>query len=775
MSRRASKSLILLMCCVLLVTGCKPIQPFFLFEDGDLSHYKGVATEIEFPDDYTPTLAEVEGALPPLTLRNPETQQIWDLKLEEAVQIALANSTVIRTVNGNASPLALISSPETAPTIYNPALAETDPIRGVETALSAFDANFSSSMFWEKNDRAVNVGGLGGLIFAPIFEQDLGTFQAELSKVNATGGTTTVRHNVNYEWNNNPSRAIPSDYNVNLEAEWRQPLLQGAGVEFNRIAGPNAQPGFFFSNGVMIARINTDIALADFEANVRNLVSSVEDAYWELYFQYRNLDSVLAGRDSALQTWRKVNALYTVGSKGGEAENEAQARDQYYLFRGLVEQALSQLYTSEAQLRYVLGLATTDGRLIRPAEEPTIAHVNFNWWDVHTESMVRSVELRRQKFRIKQRELELVAARNFLLPRLDAVGRYRWTGLGDELIDPNGYGFNPDSPTGDLPGSNAWSTLTDGNFQEWQLGLQASLPIGFRRELSAVRNAQLTLARDRAVLQDLELAISHELSEAIRQLDLAYKLAETNFNRRRAAADEVRAVEVSFDAGVATLDLVLDAQRRLAEAESDFFRAVVDYNLAIKDIELRKGSLLEYDGVYLAEGPWPGKAYFDARLRARERDAGIFLNYGYTRPRVFSRGPYAQITGHPQDMPMDGTIEYENVPADAPQEIPTPAPTPAPSGAPGEPIMYRGGTPQAQLQGPGPAAGMAQSAAPASDFSWGRLGLDAATSTGAPAANQSIQQVSHVESRPVNGYEALPNSATTTANRSAAEWSGPHN
>jgi len=519
----------------------------------------------------------------------------------------------------------------------------------------------------------------------------------------------------------------------------------------------------------MIARINTDIALADFEANVRNLVSGVEDAYWQLYFQYRNLDSVLAGRDSALQTWRKVSALYKVGARGGEAENEAQSRDQYFLFRGQVEQSLSQLYTSEGQLRYVLGLATTDGRLIRPAEEPTIARINFDWWEVHTESMVRSVELRRQKFRIKQRELELVAARNFLLPRLDAVGRYRWTGLGDDLIDSNGTGFNTSSPTGDLAGSNAWSTLTDGNFQEWQLGFQASMPLGFRRELSAVRNAQLTLARDRAVLQDLELAISHDLSEAIRQLDLSYKLSETNFNRRRAASDEVRAVEVSFDAGVATLDLVLDAQRRLAQAESDFFRAVVDYNLAIKNIELRKGSLLEYDGVYLAEGPWPGKAYFDARLRARERDAGIFLNYGYTRPRVFSRGPYAQITGHPSEVQMEGQIEYEEVPSTNQLE-----PVPAPGGSSGGPIMYRGGTPQAQQPVAEPYLGAVETAGQR-EFSWGTLGLAGPEAVGQRPADEGVRQVSHIAPRQVNANESLPNTASAATHGPAAKWARPHN
>ena len=73
-----------------------------------------------------------------------------------------------------------------------------------------------------------------------------------------------------------------------------------------------------------------------------------------------------------------------------------------------------------------------------------------------------------------------------------------------------------------------------------------------------------------------------------------------------------------------TLDLLLDAQRRRAEAESAYYRSLVDYNQAIMNVHYRKGSLLDYDGVYLAEGPWPAKAYFDAMRQARKRDAGMY-------------------------------------------------------------------------------------------------------------------------------------------------------
>jgi hypothetical protein len=68
----------------------------------------------------------------------------------------------------------------------------------------------------------------------------------------------------------------------------------------------------------------------------------------------------------------------------------------------------------------------------------------------------------------------------------------------------------------------------------------------------------------------------------------------------------------------------------------------VDYNRSIAQLHFRKGSLLEYNGVFLAEGPWPGKAYFDAHRRARQRDASLYLDYGHSRPGVFSRGPISQ-------------------------------------------------------------------------------------------------------------------------------------
>ena len=66
--------------------------------------------------------------------------------------------------------------------------------------------------------------------------------------------------------------------------------------------------------------------------------------------------------------------------------------------------------------------------------------------------------MRRQRWVIKRRELEYIASKNFLRPRLDALGQYRWRGHGNHLLDP-------DSDGGPAGIDNAIGNLVEGDFQ----------------------------------------------------------------------------------------------------------------------------------------------------------------------------------------------------------------------------------------------------------------------------------------------------------------------
>ena len=71
----------LLMCVLTLASGCAPTQPFFYHEDGDLSHYKGVATEVEYTEVCQQTSNDIETTKAPLTDANSENFQTWDRRL----------------------------------------------------------------------------------------------------------------------------------------------------------------------------------------------------------------------------------------------------------------------------------------------------------------------------------------------------------------------------------------------------------------------------------------------------------------------------------------------------------------------------------------------------------------------------------------------------------------------------------------------------------------------------------------------------------------------
>ncbi len=679
MMARLQCRLFLLWIALIAVSGCRQQRPA-----ADAPYPEsamGVAlTRIEYPDAEVPSHDTMFPVEAPRTLRDMSDVQYWNLSLEETVRLALVNSPVLRDLGG-----AVVRAPDTTQTSMDPAIVETNPRFGVEGALSAFDATLLSRLNSERLDRRNNNRFLGQLGFV---QGDNNVWDTEIAKRSAMGTRFALRQHIDSLRDNNPGNQFvyPDDaWTVWYEAEARQPLLQGGGLRFNRIAGPGAVPGV--NNGVLIARIRTDISLAEFEIALRDFTSNVENAYWDLYYSYRDLDAKVKARDTALETWRRIQALSEAGRRGGEAEKEAQAREQYYRFESEVQDSLAGrpldgtrtnngshpgtfrglpgVLVNEKRMRLLMGVTPEHSTLIRPADEPFPASVVFDWGSISTEALARRSELRRQRWRIKQRELELLATRNFLLPRLDVVGLYRFRGFGDKLLDPQpGAQF-----------SNAYQDLTTGDFQEWQAGVELGMTLGFRQAYVAVRNAELSLSRDRAILRAQEQEVLYDLAQAIAELDRGFAVMQTNFNRMIAARQQVAAVQAAFeDDGVQFL-AVLDAQRRQAENEAAYYRSRVEYAVGIKNVHFEKGTLLDYLGVACSEGPWPDEAYNDATRKEASR--GFFWR-PRSRPPVVSTGtstavesPFPVQGQLPGPLPTEGGMGPTNA-------MPLPPPRPLP-------------------------------------------------------------------------------------------------
>ena len=256
---------------------------------GQREGYLRAATAIEYPDlDANPS-SQAQDTPRPLTINADQPPEFQDITLEETIHLALANSKVLRDLGGF-----VLRTPGAQRSTYDPAIQETDPRYGVQGALSAFDATFTSSLYHQQNNRALNNVFFGG--GTRILKQNADTFQAQLDKRTVYGGEFALRQHTYFDSNNAPGNAFASAFTVDIEAEARQSLLRGMGADFGRIGGTSKTPGVY--TGVLIARVNTDISIADFEASVRDFIGDVENAYWDLYFAYRDLDAKISARNS---------------------------------------------------------------------------------------------------------------------------------------------------------------------------------------------------------------------------------------------------------------------------------------------------------------------------------------------------------------------------------------------------------------------------------------------------------------------------------------------
>ena len=324
-------------------------------------------------------IAETDAA-PPVTLRSAEqieSAEFREMSLQEALAIALENRSVLKDLGAS-----VLRTPRQVQTDYTESLQRLNPQVSVEAALSAFDTQFYAFGKWQNNDRRFNNRFFGG--GANAFKQDSHDYVFQLTKRTPTGAQFSLRSVTDYDANNATGNLTDSAWQTQLHAEARQPLLQGGGLQFNRIAGPAAQPGVY--NGVLIAKVDSEITSAAFEQGIRDYVSNVINAYWDLYFAYRDAD---AKRDAMLRserTWKSYDAQKSSHRKSGPAE--ALAREQYFRFRSEYQDAVAGkpslrtqnnnastggafagvggIQAAERRLRLILGMTISDGLLIRP-------------------------------------------------------------------------------------------------------------------------------------------------------------------------------------------------------------------------------------------------------------------------------------------------------------------------------------------------------------------------------------------------------------------------
>lgn len=610
---------------------------YLIGEDKTIEHYRDYATSIEYPTESEARESDPNLFRAPRRITSLEEVSQRHIKLDECIKMALSNATILRDDQSFGSPgNALLANPARVASVYDTAIQETSFLfgnRGVDAALSDFDPIFTSNLQAGKSEDPQNTANLG-LQAGDVLTEDTGQFNARLEKSLANSGTVAVQHEWNYS-QNNLQRLFPSAYTGSIQAEYRQPLLAGGGTEFTRIAGPIAQgvrgvSGV--SQGVLISRINSDISLVDFEQSVTTLVRDVETKYWDLYLALQLYQSEIKTFEDIV-TFRDL-----IATRADARDAEAQAANRLYEADARMKGSLADVLSAEYRLRRLLGLPLNDGDFLTPVDKPTEAPLIPNWESSLLESLAHRPELRRQKWEIRSLELQLKAAKNLSRPRLDLVSQYRINGFGDKLL-----GEEDDDGQTDAGYASAYETMTQGANTGWGAGLQFSMPLGLRLARAQVRNYELRLRKAKSVLQEQEQEIARELNNAILEMDRWYLLAESGAKRVAVAEDFTDTTAerelISEARDPISLGRVLESKITSRDADQSYLRSIIEYNKAITELNFRKGTLLEANSIYLAEGQWNPAAYDDAKRRGEAMTHALDNTHVDAVPAEFTGGP----------------------------------------------------------------------------------------------------------------------------------------
>ena len=459
------------------------------------------------------------------------------LSLEEAIQRTLANNYVVETLR------------------YNPAIETT---RVVE-AEAAFDGVFFGNLTRRQIDQPT-----ASQLSAT--KSEFLTTALGVRKLLPSGTVITGQYQLNRTKQDFAYQTINPAYTSAFSLDLRQPLLRGFGLDFNR-------------SGILISKNNRHISDLTFRRQIRDTIRQIEEAYWRLV--QARADVVITARELAdfEQIYRYLVArkdfdILPVNIAATEADLEL-AHVDFVRRRAALFDAQDRLVGAMNDPE--LNLA--DAIEVIPSDFPQLERLLVDRLAEVQTALDHRTEIHEQQLQVNNAEIGIDRAKNSELPKLDLALTATYQGL---------------SSTAD----RSFDEVSRRKFINYEVGVQVELPIGNRGPKAARRRAELQRSQAAANLRRVMEDVILDVNLSVRRLETSYDQIEPSFAsveaRRRELESHVARAERK---DIGTLSTELGARRSLASTRRTMLNAIVEYNIAIVDLERAKGTLLEYNNI----------------------------------------------------------------------------------------------------------------------------------------------------------------------------------
>lgn len=472
-------------------------------------------------------------------LATMKREQHVTLSLEDTIRRTLENNYAIEVVR------------------YNPAIETT---RIVE-AEAAFDSVFFSNLTKDHVDRA-SASQLSASA------ADFLTWNTGVRKLTATGLQLSGQYQLRRTKQSFSFQLINPEYRSDLVLEMRQPILRGFGADYNRSL-------------IVLAKNDRRISDLTFQRQIRDILRQIEELYWRLVQTRR--DVVITARELAdfegiydYLLARKDFDITPVQIEGTRADLEL-ARADFVRRRAAAKNAEDRLIAVINDPQFNLA---NDIEII-PADYPQLHRLVVDRLAEVQTALDNRTEIKEQEIRVASAKVGVGRAKNEELPRLDLTFRVTSDGLG-----PNGH--------------QAVDELSRNNFLEYFVGVEFELPVGDRGPRAATRRARLQHEQAVTQLKKTFEDVILDVNLAVRQIESSYDQIGPSFESVEAREREVTSFVARAERkDINTLRSELGARQTLAATRRSLMNAMVEYNIAVSDLERAKGTLLSFYNVVI--------------------------------------------------------------------------------------------------------------------------------------------------------------------------------
>ncbi|HKY30786.1 MAG TPA: TolC family protein [Pyrinomonadaceae bacterium] len=416
-------------------------------------------------------------------------------------------------------------------------------------------------------------------------------------------------------------------YSSNLSLQFIQPLLRNRSIDNNR-------------RQIRVQKKRLEQSDADFRQRTIQVISQVQQAYWELVFALRDQQNQLANLNLSRENLRNVEAQIAAGAKAplerAEVQVELANREAALLI------AVQNVSIAENNLKNLIFKDPTApewSAQITPTDTPSFDMTPVNLNQALKEARDNRPELRRLRLQNDINSIDITFFKNQTRPQIDVVSTVATTGLaGKDVSGALPPGTLVPLVAGD-PNLNAQAFLLQQilDIQQRAGFPQAIVPTvptsggpptdligGFGRDLSNLfsfrtrnitvgvaislpfknKTAEANLAAAR--IQKEQLFASTRSQEQLIEVDVRNAAQAVETARRRVlAAREARAsAELQlegeqrlYQVGRSTTFLLFQRENALTNARNAELRAETDYNKALADLQRATSTTLSANNV----------------------------------------------------------------------------------------------------------------------------------------------------------------------------------